>query len=427
MSTAAQQLASKTRSDEAWIWSVCFEVTEAVHRDLPAFASRPELRDANTASAADIVERFLAMLAEAMPESRLEPGTKARGYVRLLVERRITAEDLSSAYRIGMRTFWARWTALLREHVAPEQYADALTESTRYILAWADTLTARVIAIHNEERLLWNRDPEAVRNETIRAIIDGQAPDRERAEQRLRYGLRRSHRCLVVWAADASVDLRPEHLPETAPSLFAGGTDPAIVTLALGPATAIWWSPSDARPLVLPAQVDPTMRAAVGSVADDVAGFRSTYLEAMSARRVAVLEEAPAGSVTSYADVALRALGSADLEQASRFAVTVLGDLAQTDPVIRELAVTLRSFLDHGSNLRATASTLRVHHNTVANRIRRAEQLLPHPTAGRTAEILMALELLTIADHTHGAEPREVGAWAPGVAAGAAWPAPTSP
>ncbi len=135
----------------------------------------------------------------------------------------------------------------------------------------------------------------------------------------------------------------------------------------------------------------------------------------MNARRVAVLEDAPGGTLTAYGEVALRALASADLEQAGRFVGAALGELADPDPSVRELATTLRSFLDHGSNLRATASALRVHHNTVANRIRRAEQLLPHPTVGRTAEILAALELLAIADRTHGEPPLEVGALPPGL------------
>jgi PucR C-terminal helix-turn-helix domain/GGDEF-like domain len=410
VTTAAEQLARATRDDQSWIWSVCFEVTDRIHEQLPAFASRPELRDASTASAADVVEHFLSMLAESLPETRLAPGAKARGYARLLVERRISAEDLAGAYRIGVRTFWSRWSALLAERVPADKYADALTESTRYILAWADVLTAQMIAIYNEERSLWNRDPEAVRHETIRAILDGQVPETNRAEQRLRYPLERPHRCLVVWSTDSSVDLRPEHLKDSVPSLFAGNRDPSIVTLPLGVSIAVWWSPADARPLVLPSAVDPSVRAAVGRAADGIAGFRSSYLEAMAARRIAVLEHAPPGSLVDYTSVALRSLASTDLEQASRFVQSTLAALADPDPVVRELAVTLRSFLDHGSNLRATASALRVHHNTVANRIRRAEQLLPGPTVGHTAEILVALDLLTIADHTHGIEPQEVGA-----------------
>lgn len=413
VSAAAQELARQTRDDEQWIWSVCFEITERVNAQLPAYSSRPDLRDPMAVSSAGVVEHFLEMLADSLPETRFSPGPKARTYVRLLVERRLSPEDLAAGYRIGVRTFWSRWSDLLAERVAAADYGEALTESTRYILAWADVLTEHMLALYAEERLLWNREPEAVRHETIRAILEGQAPERSRAEQRLRYMLDRPHRCIVVWASDASVDLRPDRLRETLPALFPPGSDPAILTLPLGPAIAIWWSPADARPLVLPARVDDTVRAAVGTSCDGIEGFRTTYLEAMHARRVAVLEQAGGGVLVDYPSVALRALASADLEHASRFVQDALGDLAQADPAVRELALTLRAFLDHGSNLRATASALRVHHNTVANRIRRAEQLLPHPTVGRTAEILTALELLAIVDHTAGAAPREVGAALP--------------
>ncbi len=414
VSSAAQDLAREARDDQDWIWSVCFEIAQRVYEQIPAYTSRPELRDAVSSYSAGLVEHFLEMLAESQPETRLAPGAKARAYVRMLVERRISGEDLAAGYRIGVRTFWSRWSALLSERAPAADYADALTESTSYILAWADVLTDQMLALHNEERSLWNRDPEAVRHETIRAILDGQAPERGRAEQRLRYTLDRPHRCLVVWSVDSSIDLRPERLRESVPSLFAGAADPAIVTLPLGPSIAVWWSPADARPLVLPGAVEPSVRAAVGTSHEGVDGFRRTYLEAMHARRVAVLEEQPGGTLVDYPSVALRALASIDLEQASGFVQAALGDLASPDPTIRELATTLRAFLDHGSNLRATASALRVHHNTVANRIRRAEQLLPHPTVGRTAEILTALELLTIADHTQGAEPLAVGARALG-------------
>lgn len=417
VSSAARDLARATRQNEDWIWSVCFEITEQIYSQIPAFGSRPDLRDASTASSADVVERFLEMLADAQAEIRLAPGAKARGYIRLLVERRIGSEDLAAGYRIGVRTFWARWSELLADSAPRAEYAEALRESTRYILAWADVLTQQMIALHTEERSLWNRDPEAVRHETIRAILDGNPPEAARAEQRLRYALGRAHQCAVVWSSGSTVDLRPERLKESVPRLFATTPDPSLVALPLGPSVALWWSPADSRPLVVPGSVDPEVRVAVGTVHDGIDGFRATYLEAMHARRVAVLEHAPQGSITPYPKVALRALASTDLEQATRFVRSALGELAASDPTTRELAMTLRSFLDHGSNLRATASALRVHHNTVANRIRRAELLLPHPTVGRTAEILTALELLVIADHTQGTEPQEVGARAPGLPA----------
>ncbi len=74
-----------------------FDVVERIYSQIPGYTSRPDLRDATTASSAGLVEHFLEMLAESQPETRLAPGAKARGYVRLLVERRISGEDLAAA------------------------------------------------------------------------------------------------------------------------------------------------------------------------------------------------------------------------------------------------------------------------------------------------------------------------------------------
>ena len=97
-------------------------------------------------------------------------------------------------------------------------------------------------------------------------------------------------------------------------------------------------------------------------------------------------------------------------------ALCIAGQASAKDAAMAQLSAVKGSVMVNqgGDMAAATAGALRVHHNTVANRIRRAEQLLPHPTVGRTAEILAALELLAIADHTHGEEPLEVGARPPG-------------
>jgi DNA-binding PucR family transcriptional regulator len=111
---------------------------------------------------------------------------------------------------------------------------------------------------------------------------------------------------------------------------------------------------------------------------------------------VAILRDLAAGTLVSYDAVALQALASADLEQARTFVVRHLGPLARDDDVHRELAATMRAFLTHESNLRATAAAIGIHHNTVAKRLRRAGALLEEPIAGRSAEVLVALELLPV-------------------------------
>jgi DNA-binding PucR family transcriptional regulator len=70
-----------------------------------------------------------------------------------------------------------------------------------------------------------------------------------------------------------------------------------------------------------------------------------------------------------------------------------LGELASSDPSVARLRETLRLYLQTwGSHVR-TAELLKVHQNTVAYRIRRAEQLRGRPAGERRAELEAALLL----------------------------------
>lgn len=393
--TPAQRVAQLAADDTDWIDGLARAIADRVHREVAGFNAHPELFEASASSSGDNIHTFLQNLLDDAPASRIAPGTKARAYVRLMVERKLGADDLAAAYRIGVSSFWTRWTERLQHEVSGDDYAGALAESTQYILRWSDALTSRIVALHAEERALWNRDPEAVRHDAIRAILDGRPVDEQQSEQRMRYPLRRAHRCVVVWAGDSSVDLSPELLGTVLPDGLPRASAPTVA-LPLGPLTAVWWATDEDAADALPTTVGPNVRAAIGSAQPGLEGFRRTYEEAMQARRVAMLQATEPGAVTTYDAVALRSLASHDLEQATRFVESVLGDLASEDPTTRELAATLRAFLGHSSNLRATASALGVHHNTVANRLRRAEGLLVEPVLGRTAEIIVALELLPV-------------------------------
>ena len=52
-----------------------------------------------------------------------------------------------------------------------------------------------------------------------------------------------------------------------------------------------------------------------------------------------------------------------------------------------------RAYLQEESNATRTAVALGAHRNTVVNRLRRAQKLLPEPLAGRAVEVGLALEL----------------------------------
>ena len=97
--------------------------------------------------------------------------------------------------------------------------------------------------------------------------------------------------------------------------------------------------------------------------------------------------------MTRYAAVELAALCTADLEACRRFVRTNLGPLAVADDESRRLVATLRVFFAEGSNYRATARRLGIHHNTVIYRITQAEKLLGHPLSEGRVQLEVALDL----------------------------------
>ena len=117
----------------------------------------------------------------------------------------------------------------------------------------------------------------------------------------------------------------------------------------------------------------------------------------MHARRVAQLTHRHPGSITRYDDVALAALASADVEHAREFVAAELGRLAGGDDHSQRLTATLRVYLEENMSPLRAAQRLGVHENTITNRIRSAQELLPHPIEHRSPELQVALRLLRLA------------------------------
>jgi DNA-binding PucR family transcriptional regulator len=203
------------------------------------------------------------------------------------------------------------------------------------------------------------------------------------------------HQCIAVWTDDETV--HSSDLRDAATEVIAelGGT--GAVFLDVNRTTVAAWTAlaprADRRSGGFTA---PGVVLALGMPEAGVEGFRQSYRDALQARRIAILRDLPIGSVVRYEDVALQVLATGDLDQARRFVAWQLGPLAGESAGDRQLAATLRAFLKNESNLRATAAAMGIHHNTVANRLRRIDELLGAPVAGRSAELLLALELLEV-------------------------------
>ena len=116
----------------------------------------------------------------------------------------------------------------------------------------------------------------------------------------------------------------------------------------------------------------------------------------MQAHRVAMLCGPGSGAVSTYRDLALPALASADPEHAVRFCRQELGSLLDADERSRRLRETVLIYLESSGSPRRAARRLGVHENTVVNHVHAAEEVLGHPLGERPAELIVALRLVPL-------------------------------
>jgi PucR C-terminal helix-turn-helix domain/GGDEF-like domain len=263
------------------------------------------------------------------------------------------------------------------------------------------------VAEYGEERDRWVRSAAAVRAETVDELLSGGAVDSLAAGQRLGYDLERDHWAFVLWNVDSAADQSNDG---TLAMLERGGLELAAsmkaskpLLLPRGRELIAGWIGSRGSPreggsddMRLDPRSFPGALAAFGSRHRGVDGFRRSHEEALQARRVAELTRRQPGSVTNYGKVVLAALASADVTQARRFVADELGPLAADDDPSTRLCATLLVYLEENMSPRRAANRLGVHENTIANRVRTAQEQLGRPIEQRTAELQVALRLIRL-------------------------------
>jgi DNA-binding PucR family transcriptional regulator len=266
---------------------------------------------------------------------------------------------------------------------------------------YVDAALCLVEEVYTAERDRWLRSAAASQAETISTILAGQPVDIDVATRRLRHEVRRVHVAAIAWLEAHEEGRNTQAILESAIRDVAaaiGNQKPLVHPLGILSAAAWISSHSDIPSKVLDelrfrTANAPGVRMAIGEPARGIAGFRSSHLEALEAQRIARLAGGDVGSVTRYANISLRAIATIDIEQSRVFVQRELGRLASTDETTRRLADTLRAYLDENCSRGRTAKRLHIHENTVAYRIRQAEELLGRPLEKRTLELRTALAL----------------------------------
>ena len=319
---------------------------------------------------------------------------------RDFVRRGIPLDQVLRGIRLGHSLMASGMLAAVAELVSEPAASAEMKRTSELLFEFIDDFASVMTTEYLVERDRWVASTAAARGELVQAILNDTPVDLTAAAATLSYPLERSHIALVLTQAG---DIGPAitTLQNTAAKILAQLECSATLLVPQG-ASAVWaWG---ARPFLraeMPTTEEITNRIALnigmGEAARGIAGFRQSHGEA--ARAAALARGAAPGTtgrIVRYRDVELVALLCADAEMAKTFVARELGPLAEQSRAASDLRQTLAAYLDTERSLIRAAERLHVARNTVAYRVRKAEDLLHRDLHERTTELQCALRLAAI-------------------------------
>jgi hypothetical protein len=386
-SASARDLAGRVDADA--MAAAVFE--EILAECYPEFADDPGFVDSLERSVRDNIRTIVDMLAGRVELLAAGPAD-ALSFADLSAELGIPVSTLERAYLLGAGTFWRQWFDRAREE--PDAPLDELIrEPTLLLFEYIYRVLGTVVRRYDQTRSDMVRTREHLRRNVLAQIFDGRAsaepPDE--LERALGYPVRATHVAVCLEVADRAV--ADAHAATLA---TAAGSADVLVHQRAAKRFTVWlarrngWEERERA--ALRAALDAAgVRAVVSEPWPGVDGLRRTRDEVAMAAGVQHAQRAD--KVVAYRDVRLDALLLADPENAKRFLKEELGALAGSDPRLKLIREALLVWLQTGSHV-AAAATLGVHENTVRNRVRQAEDLLPGGvTLQRRTELQVALRL----------------------------------
>ena len=379
------------------------QLLAALATRLPQLRAGPELERLSEAAASASMDAQAATIEYGLDVEVVRPSL-ALEYTRRLAWSGVEPSTISRAYYLSHQWLFDRAQEFTRRRCAdPAQATEVLGGLGRVLFRFADALGGWLLAEFEAERAAIAQGSAAERAHLVDEILAGALPDVDSAERTLGYRLSRTHMGVRMWA-DVCVGtgrVSRVMLRETATriSTLLGSQPPLLIQD--GPALLSAWVPlpADSAPMAWDAAVERSVcdrsgvRAAVGNPGTGVDGFRETRRQADRAYVVATTGSNVSEQVVRYRDVGVVSLLAEDANAARRFVDEELGALARNDAASAVLRTTLLTFLRLGSRHVDTANALYLHRNTVAERLKRAESLLPVPLAARRLQIENALLL----------------------------------
>ncbi len=379
---------------------------ETIRAEFPQLFDNADSRGENLGSTEANIRLFARLMERGADPRRVELPPATLAFARTEVQRQVAFASLTRFYRLGHEVVWEWLLArIARRADSQRELLKAVELGSAWLFTYVDASVAEAERVYEAEQRLWLRSTSAARTEVIADIMAGREKDARRAERRLRYGLERRHVAVIAWMDTAADEDALDVLEPALAKVAAGIGGEATLIQPTGLRAAVMWVSgacgfSAGRP-PLPGSGGPApdgVRLAIGEPGSGLTGFRRTYNEAVHARRVASLIGTGAERVTWYADVAVAAMASVDMDLATTFVHRVLGKLADRDEATRRLAKTLAVYLDENGSRSRTGQRLGVHGNTVRYRVLQAERLLGRGIEEDTLDLRVALALLPVVD-----------------------------
>jgi hypothetical protein len=394
-SSAVQDLAGEllASTDE-----LALGMADHLYASIPELAAMDddELRAELLGSTEANVGQVLRLMARGTSIDDVVIPHEALAFMRGNVRRGIPLPALLRSYRLGHAWLWERWSQELKKRVEDSgELAAGQDQSSAFMFAYVDKVSDVLVEEFGSERERMMRSTSQLRAETVRAILGGEPVDEEEASKRLGYDLRRHHVALRVACPGSAVRGLKRATKEAAAALGTG--EPLVVPSGAARFDA-WWGSFDVPVTAALERYEPPsgVLVAFGKPRKGIEGFRASHAEALQAARIGSLAAGGASAVTSYERVELVSLLAGDLPRARAFVIGQLGPLASTAEPAQRLRDTVLAFLASGGSATRVAKELYVHQNTVAYRVKRAEELLGHKVGDRPIELTCALTLASV-------------------------------
>jgi DNA-binding PucR family transcriptional regulator len=368
---------------EASIDTLVEDVSRAIATEVPDVLDDDSYRASNRAN----LSLKLAVLRRGDALSIPDAPHDALLYARDLARRGADLSVLLRAYDLGHKHFWSEWTRACAARTADPAVLNELYDvSARFLFGYFDAVPAAVTSAYRDELSRRTDTGEARRAEAVCGILGGLVGDVRPIERELGYPLAGARHVALI-CDDAS--------PTARTALTRVGRAVALDTLVVrAEAHALWaWFATPDLPALEAALGEHETLAvatlALGDAATGIDGFTDSHREAQLALRQGRGER----RLVRYRDLGAAALLASDPRRARRFSARELGALAASDPATSRLRATVGVLLQENGNQASTARRLGVHVNTVAYRLRRAEELLGRSLTDRRFDLEAALLL----------------------------------